>query len=71
MQELTRDLVRNSMSATPWDLGNEVLYRLCATHSQHTDISAIVAKVLMIGRVYAAAIERRKRGFPDYRVDGG
>lgn len=45
---------------SPWDLGNEVLYELCRTHPLHTDVPSVVAKVWLIGRAYAAAIERRR-----------
>lgn len=43
-----------------WDLSNEVLYNLCATHFTHDTDEKIIAKTLLIGRTYAAAIERRK-----------
>jgi hypothetical protein len=45
-----------------WDFGNKVLYDLCATHPRHTRDDVIIAKVWLIGRSYAAAIER---GRPD------
>jgi hypothetical protein len=48
------------MTANVWDLGNKVLYDLCSVHSRHTEDNAILAKILLIGRVYAAAIERRR-----------
>lgn len=47
-----------------WDLGNEILYRLCADHPAHSDDDVIIAKMWLIGRAYAAAVERR-------RVKGG
>lgn len=43
-----------------WDLGNEVLYRLCREHPDHRSADVVLAKVWLIGRAYAAAIERRK-----------
>lgn len=43
-----------------WDLGNEVLYKLCEDHPTHTNKQAIIAKIWLIGRSYSAAIERRK-----------
>jgi len=42
----------------PWKLGNKVLYDLCERYPHHTDTTEIVAKVWLIGRAYAAAIER-------------
>lgn len=43
-----------------WQLGNKVLYDLCSKHFTHDTTEKIIAKTLLIGRVYAAAIERRK-----------
>ena len=44
-----------------WDLCNEVLYRLCKEHPRHRMEQEILAKITIIGRTYAAAIERRKK----------
>jgi len=43
-----------------WDFGNKVLYDLCRKHPQHSDASIAAAKIWLIGRSYAAAIERRR-----------
>ena len=42
-----------------WEFGNEVLYRLCADHSAHSEDHVIIAKMWLIGRAYASAVERR------------
>jgi hypothetical protein len=61
MSKLTREFVEDALRAQHvWDLGNGVLYKLCADHPGHTDDDVIVAKTLLIGRVYAAALERRR-----------
>ncbi len=45
-----------------WDFGNKILYRMCEEHPAHTDVNVAVGKIWLIGRSYAAAIERgRKR----------
>lgn len=49
-----------------WEYGNSVLYRMCEEQPDHKDIDVIVGKIWLIGRSYAAAIERRKNA-----VDGG
>lgn len=49
-----------AMNPTPWDLGNKVLYDMCAAYSQHETPAEAISKVWLIGRSYAAAIERRK-----------
>jgi hypothetical protein len=55
-------LVKASQQPSPWDLGNRVLYDLCKAHPGHRAEAEIVAKIWLIGRAYAAAIERRKNG---------
>jgi hypothetical protein len=42
-----------------WGLVDEVLYRLCRDYPSHTDRRAVTAKLALIGRVYAAGLERR------------
>jgi hypothetical protein len=43
-----------------WDRGNQVLYDLCRQCPEHHELDEIVAKVWLIGRSYAAALERRR-----------
>jgi hypothetical protein len=57
---ITRCEVDAALQPWVWDLGNQVLYSLCREHPKHDRPDAIVAKVWLIGRAYAAAIERRK-----------
>jgi len=57
-----KKFVKASQQPSPWDLGNRVLYDLCKTHPGHRAEDEIVAKIWLIGRAYAAAIERRKNG---------
>lgn len=56
---LNRDIIE-SLKLNQWDTGNEVLYSLCSNHFTHSRDNEIVAKIWLIGRAYAAAIERRK-----------
>lgn len=44
-----------------WDKGNEVLYGMCTKYPLHQSNDEIIAKIWLIGRSYAAAIERRKQ----------
>ena len=61
------------MSDPYWDLTNNVLYALCKKNPKHKYYPDILAKVLIIGRSYAAAIERRKLKYKkpneDYYLD--
>jgi hypothetical protein len=46
---------------TPSDLANQILYDLCQAYPCHDADEAIYAKILLIGRSHAAAIERRRQ----------
>ena len=61
MKKLTPRMIKGATEGRIWDLGNETLYELCRKHPGHADDQAILAKVWLIGRAYAAAIERRRR----------
>lgn len=50
----------SSSPCTKWNLGNQVLYDMCSKNPLHTSADIIVGKIWLIGRSYAAAIERRK-----------
>lgn len=56
----TSQLIELTSRGTLWNLGNDVLYQLCKQHPKHKAPDAIAAKIWLIGRAYAAAIERRK-----------
>jgi hypothetical protein len=58
--EITKDDIDYALGPSPWDLGNQVLYDLCQNYPKHDLNKDIIAKVWLIGRAYAAAIERRK-----------
>lgn len=57
VKTLKKSIARNSDN---WVFANKVLYDLCAEYPMHEDKHCIVAKIWLIGRSYAAAIERRK-----------
>lgn len=57
---ITKAEIQNGLASTNWDYGNEVLYRLCRESFDHENAEAILAKVWLIGRSYAVAIERRR-----------
>lgn len=58
--DITSALVQSAKGPSPWDLGNNVLYDLCRAHPGHSSEPAVIAKIWLIGRSYAAAIERRR-----------
>jgi hypothetical protein len=44
-----------------WDFGNEILYSMCRQNPFHDKPEIVTAKVWLIGRSYAAAIERGRK----------
>ena len=61
MKQITEREVANALKKNRvWDLGNKVLYDLCSSNPHHKTDQEIIAKIWLIGRSYAAAIERRK-----------
>jgi hypothetical protein len=61
MATMTKQAIEDALKKNRvWDLGNKVLYDLCSGHPHHKTDEEIIAKVWLIGRTYAAAIERRK-----------
>jgi hypothetical protein len=56
---ITRPFVAEALRRyAVWDVGNAALYAFCRKHPEHRSVEAIVAKVWLIGRSYAASIER-------------
>jgi hypothetical protein len=58
--KLTSVFVKKALEETVWDFGNQVLYDLCRVHPDHKRKDIVLAKVWLIGRSYAASIERRR-----------
>ena len=64
MNDTIRNYIVNSKykgNSGRWVFANKVLYDLCADYIKHDDEHIIVTKIWLIGRSYAAAIERRKK----------
>lgn len=59
--KITKHHVNKAKQKSEWDFGNKILYNLCGEYPYHKNIGQIVAKIWLIGRSYAAAIERRKK----------
>lgn len=56
---INRELIKQT-EQTEWDFVNEILYNMCKENFTHEQTDKVVGKVILIGRAYAAAIERRK-----------
>jgi len=59
---ITRNMVRVACDDAGWlwAQGDEVLYEMCRRDPCHSDVQPVVAKMWLIGRSYAAAIERKR-----------
>jgi hypothetical protein len=61
VQAISLEQVRTACAPAVFDLGNSYLYQLCREHPGHKRADEILAKLILIGRTYAASIERRKQ----------
>ena len=58
--DLCRERIENyEDNNSRWRLGNTILYEMVSNYPRHNDANEIVSKLWIIGRTYAAAIERR------------
>lgn len=57
---ISKSMINFAVANSVWDTGNKVLYDMCSKYPSHDADDEIIAKVWLIGRSYAAAIERRK-----------
>jgi hypothetical protein len=58
--QLTTEFITEATSQKAWDFGNQVLYDMCHANPEHKQDQIIIGKIWLIGRTYAAAIERRR-----------
>src|ERR1700741_3681763 len=56
----TRRQLDKARQPIVWEFGNKILYDLCKNNFAHDKDEHILTKVLFIGRIYAAAVERRR-----------
>jgi len=66
--KITQDDINMAKGKSKWDFGNQILYNMCAKYPYHKKKDQIVGKIWLIGRAYAAAIERRKNA-KEYNED--
>lgn len=57
---ISGELIKSALQTNEWNFGNQVLYELCKNNPQHNENSEIIAKIWLIGRAYAATIERKR-----------
>lgn len=56
----TKKQLDTARQGNVWDFSNAILYKLCKDNFNHDVDDHTLTKVLFIGRIYAAAVERRK-----------
>lgn len=61
-------IIIKALEYNPWKLSNDILYKICEDYPSNTDKDAVLAKTLIIGRVYSAALER---GVGEKKTKGG
>lgn len=66
---MQKSVLENILNNSDWDFSNKILYDLCANCPTHTVKYEVLAKIFFIGRIYAAAIERRKNKDKDENGD--
>ena len=64
-----KDLILKAKGSNEWDFSNSILYNLCRDSPKHNSSEIILVKIWIIGRCYAAAIERRKSNKDDINDD--
>jgi hypothetical protein len=52
--------IENCKQNEHWGFGNDILYKMCRDNFKHDKVDVILGKVIIIGRTYAAAVERRR-----------
>lgn len=55
------DLNKTENKTKRWNFANDILYDMCKENPKHENEHVIVAKIWLIGRSYAAAIERTEK----------
>jgi hypothetical protein len=60
---ITEDVINDAQKKynENWKFGNDVLYKMCELAPRHDQIDWVLGKIWLIGRSYAAAIERRRK----------
>jgi len=60
-EKTLEDYIEDSKKYDEWKIGNQVLLDLCKNYPKHEKKDEIIAKIWLIGRSYAVALERCKQ----------
>jgi len=64
-----KNRILQAQKPNPWEFGNSILYKLCDEYPKHEKLEIIIAKIWLIGRSYAAAIERGRNNSREIKND--
>ena len=62
--------IAKARAQAAYGFGNQILYDMCKNYPKHIDEAVIIGKIWLIGRSYAAAIERGSKRI-NYETDVG
>jgi len=68
-REISQEEIEPYLNRNYWGLGNQLLYDMVKQYPYHEDKDAIHAKLWLIGRAYAAPIERNKATYDKSKGD--
>lgn len=60
MVNLQKTDIDKVLTDNTWSFSNDILYDMCRNNPLHNEPNKVAGKFLIIGRTYAAAVERRK-----------
>lgn len=71
IMDFSKEAIDRALGPNMWDFGNGILYYICRNVPLHVSEEEIMGKVWLIGRSYAAAIERgvSRKGDSFYKDD--
>ena len=58
VSDIKMEEIEKAENREGFDVGNKILYNMCREYPEHTNEEEIIGKIWLIGRAYAAAIER-------------
>lgn len=56
--KIIRSIITKAGKKDAWEFSNSILYKLCKKYPENSKGEVVLAKTLIIGRVYSAALER-------------
>lgn len=59
--KIIASIIKKAGKKDAWEFSNSVLYNLCKKYPENSKEEIVIAKALIIGRVYSAALERGKK----------